>query len=183
MKTCNRCKKTKDFLDFSKKTSSRDKLASLCKVCQQVYSSKYYKSNKDKSDARSSKWRRDNVEKSRAIGRKAYYKDAIRQRARILKKYYGLTLDKFNEMLKAQNDSCAICEVKQSVIGKSLCVDHDHKSGAVRGLLCGPCNNSLGLLKESPSALFNAINYLNKYNSHSSTLKSDVSMRNERILS
>lgn len=58
-----------------------------------------------------------------------------------LKRYYGITLEYYNQMLKKQDYKCAICR-KEST--KSLVVDHCHKSGKVRGLLCSdPCNIKL----------------------------------------
>ena len=53
---------------------------------------------------------------------------------------------------------------------KGLVVDHDHKTGEVRGLLCGPCNRALGFLKEDISNFNNAIQYLLKENSKSNVI-------------
>jgi len=57
-----------------------------------------------------------------------------------LKKKYGITLQQYNEMLKGQNYSCAICNQHESNFKKKLAVDHDHKTNEVRGLLCFYCN-------------------------------------------
>ena len=73
-------------------------------------------------------------------------------------------------MYKAQEGKCAICYVRGDVqeLGytkrKALCVDHDHQSGAVRGLLCGPCNLGLGKLADDPVIIQNAVDYLIKNN-------------------
>jgi hypothetical protein len=80
-------------------------------------------------------------------------------------KKFGLTKEKYNVILKQQNNACAICNTKTSQVSKNnticrLAVDHDHKTGKVRGLLCGSCNRALGLLKDSISNLQNAISYL-----------------------
>ena len=64
-------------------------------------------------------------------------------RKHILKKLYGLTLESFDEMLKAQGGVCAICKQTDKT-GKFL-VDHDHETGKVRGLLCRRCNHIIGL--------------------------------------
>ena len=72
---------------------------------------------------------------------------------------YGLTREQFASMQLQQNGLCAICgrPPKENTI---LHVDHDHSSGAVRGLLCGPCNRMLGLSRDSTETLRNAIQYL-----------------------
>ena len=72
-----------------------------------------------------------------------------------LRRRYGLTTDQFTEMLEAQEYKCAICHDETF-----LCIDHDHKTGEVRGLLCHPCNLAIGKLKDSIPNLENAIRYL-----------------------
>lgn len=79
---------------------------------------------------------------------------------------FGLTPDQYAEMLAAQNGACAICERPERVIDprsgrvKSLAVDHDHESGAVRGLLCQNCNKGIGNLGDSADILIAAAMYL-----------------------
>lgn len=79
---------------------------------------------------------------------------------------FGLTPDQFNEMLEAQGGACAICERPEKVVDsrngrvKSLAVDHDHESGAVRGLLCQNCNKGIGNLGDSADTLIAAAMYL-----------------------
>jgi hypothetical protein len=61
---------------------------------------------------------------------------------------YGITEDQYNILLEVQNGVCAIC--KQSCpSGRLLAVDHDHKTGRVRGLLCMVCNNRLGIIENT----------------------------------
>lgn len=64
------------------------------------------------------------------------------QRERNLRNY-GLTPEDFDRMLKSQNGKCAICGGGPSGRWKTLFVDHDHRTGAVRGLLCHLCNSAL----------------------------------------
>jgi len=67
------------------------------------------------------------------------FKERVRKSK--LKKVYGLTLERFNELLAAQGGACALCGTKDP--GKvNWHVDHDHSTGAVRGLLCNPCNGT-----------------------------------------
>jgi hypothetical protein len=80
---------------------------------------------------------------------------------------YGIDLNKYNELLISQNYKCAICqENPNGWNGQSgrFDVDHDHKTGKVRGLLCSSCNTSLGKFKDDISILKRAINYLKKEN-------------------
>jgi len=79
-----------------------------------------------------------------------------------LRKLYGITINDFEEMLIAQNYTCAICETEISLLGNKTNVDHCHKTGKVRGLLCSGCNTLLALAKDSKDILLNALNYLNK---------------------
>jgi len=58
-----------------------------------------------------------------------------------IEKTYGLTPDGYDALLKAQGGRCAICRARPK--SKRLAVDHDHKTGAVRGLLCSRCNHDL----------------------------------------
>lgn len=105
----------------------------------------------------------ENLEKSRAYAREYAKKNPHRQRIRILAKY-GLTEESYDELLKSQNGVCAICGKSRSEIKSNFVVDHDHKTGRVRGLLCVQCNTSLGNLKDKPSLLHKAAEYLDSFN-------------------
>lgn len=74
---------------------------------------------------------------------------------------YNLTLEQFDKMLIEQNGSCCICS---DDLKSKPCVDHDHKTGKIRQLLCGPCNSGLGYFRENVESLKNAILYLEKHN-------------------
>ena len=68
----------------------------------------------------------------------------------------------YYDMLVAQGGVCAICRLTcQS--GKRLCVDHDHATGKVRGLLCQKCNTVLGKMSDSPELLRRAAAYLEEF--------------------
>lgn len=70
-----------------------------------------------------------------------------------------LELSPYQYMLENQNGVCAICSnVDKS--GRALAIDHDHKTGFVRGLLCGSCNRGLGLFRDNPEILLKAAKYL-----------------------
>lgn len=72
---------------------------------------------------------------------------------------YGLTVEEFEAMLLAQSGRCAICITPFAEV-KEPHVDHDHKTGAVRGLLCKDCNLVLGCVDDSTDLLARAIAYL-----------------------
>lgn len=77
----------------------------------------------------------------------------------IIKKMYGIDFNEYNNLLLIQNNKCAICK-SYNRCSKSFSIDHDHKTGKVRGLLCSKCNTAIGLLDESEESMINAINYL-----------------------
>ena len=74
---------------------------------------------------------------------------------------YNLSLEKYNEYLKKQNNKCAVCFTSPTK-NNPLCVDHSHITGMIRGLLCGKCNRSLGMMLDSTILLGRLVDYLNK---------------------
>jgi hypothetical protein len=78
-------------------------------------------------------------------------------------KQFGLTQEDYDKMLHSQNGHCAICGNGTNGNKKNFCVDHDHETGKVRGLLCHNCNVSVGLMKESPLLLRKAAEYLESF--------------------
>lgn len=75
-----------------------------------------------------------------------------------LKHHYGLTPQRYEEMLHAQKGMCAICDTKPGM--RELGVDHDHATGKVRALLCMSCNTGLGMFRDNPVLLRRAAKYL-----------------------
>lgn len=72
---------------------------------------------------------------------------------------YGITPEQYDAMWSAQGECCAICKGTEHR-GVSWHTDHDHVTGKVRGILCGPCNNALGLFKDDPVRIQAAVEYL-----------------------
>lgn len=88
--------------------------------------------------------------------------DRRRQNGARIKYRYGISVEEYETLLEQQNGRCAICGTNP--IGKSapintLCIDHDHATGRVRGLLCNSCNLAIGYLK-TPEGLDAAASYL-----------------------
>ena len=96
--------------------------------------------------------------------RKKYRSSPDQQDAR-LKYRYGISLYEYNSLIKKQSGVCAICERENG--NRKLFVDHCHRTGIIRGLLCHNCNCALGLLGENMDFLKKAFNYL--YNGQSVT--------------
>lgn len=93
---------------------------------------------------------------------------ALQRRARHIQRQYNLSIEQYINMFKEQNGVCKICgrpprgkhRVNETLY---LNVDHDHKTGEVRGLLCSQCNTALGLLEDNPQYLRNAADYLDHF--------------------
>lgn len=66
---------------------------------------------------------------------------------------YGISLDDYNKLFAAQNGKCAICNKHQSREYRALCVDHNHATNKIRGLLCNNCNKNLGILENKTFCL------------------------------
>ncbi len=104
-----------------------------------------------------------------AYNRAYQQKNAGAVRARQIKSKYGLTLEAFDRLLESQGNACAICggpphpvvrNKKRQGVSPTYVIDHDHSTGAVRGLLCHSCNSMLGMAKDSPANLRSAAHYL-----------------------
>jgi len=77
-----------------------------------------------------------------------------------LRRKYGIGLEDFNKMFAEQRGRCAICERHQTEFARGLVVDHDHKTGAIRKLLCPNCNAAIGMLGENMVLFARAVEYL-----------------------
>jgi hypothetical protein len=135
MKKCNVCDMEKSLDKFVKRANRPNGFQAYCKECH----------NK----------------KMRLNDRSEY------NRSFSLKKQYGITIEDYNKMFLKQNGCCAICNLHileiNKGIKKNLCVDHNHETGQVRGLLCDKCNRGIGLLQDNKDILLRAYNYLDKF--------------------
>lgn len=142
-KLCPKCRLDKPKQEFGRRKSGS--LKSYCLPCDRIYSAdrqrRYYASNphlKEKSNKSS--------------------------RESKLMSEYGITHNHYVEMLSRQQGLCAICRTSEPGGGrKYFAVDHDHATGAVRGLLCNNCNRGIGLLGDSAERIRNAFNYLQSF--------------------
>lgn len=77
-----------------------------------------------------------------------------------LSKRYNITVEEYNELLQKQGGVCATCGCLPDTKNGYLCVDHDHETGRVRGLLCRRCNVVLGQVNDNMDILQSLIDYL-----------------------
>lgn len=92
----------------------------------------------------------------------------LKHKDRSLRKQFGIGLEEYQKKVEEQNGKCSICGEEESNYNKnghkiSLSVDHCHKTGTIRSLLCKKCNTGLGSFKDSQELLLKAIEYLKKY--------------------
>ncbi len=135
-KDCRICCETKEDSEFNAASTMRDGLEPYCKRCKNKMSAENYRSKR--------------------IGKKHNQSDEHRNG--VLCRNFGITLDCYKRMIREQEGKCAICKI----MFEGLNVDHCHKTGIVRGLLCDNCNLALGHFKDEPVLLEIAIVYLKK---------------------
>jgi hypothetical protein len=100
-----------------------------------------------------------------SLKRKTVRKNGIKNTE--LKRLFGITFDDYTQMLCNQKQKCAICNKKETSLNNTrtractLSVDHNHKTGKVRGLLCKSCNYKLNVIEDTVF-LKKAIKYLKR---------------------
>jgi hypothetical protein len=77
-----------------------------------------------------------------------------------LRKHYNLSLADYNKLREYQNYACAICKKSELIFKNGMAVDHNHKTGEVRGLLCWKCNKALGRFEDNDELVISAADYL-----------------------
>lgn len=113
----------------------------------------YYAKNAEKMRAHQKAWRDKHSPEFHSARTRRYY----------LPNTYGITVEEYETMLQSQNNACAICSTTTPTgKWKVFAVDHCHKTGRARGLLCNECNRGMGLLGDSPERLQKAVDYLIK---------------------
>jgi hypothetical protein len=139
----------------------RDGHRNECKACNLQQKHDRYIENPEQEIARVKAWQQANAERLNAYRRRRRKLPEVKQRERKshLKRKFGLTPEEYAARLAAQGGVCAICE-RQPSAGRQLDIDHDHRTGEVRGLVCNSCNQALGLLGEDTFRLMSAAAYL-----------------------
>src|SRR5262245_21001533 len=111
------------------------------------------------------KWARKNRDKIREQRRRHRKKhpDKERHRRRVndLRRTYGIEIRQWEALFKSQGGVCAICGNPETY--RRLSMEHEHRSGKIRGLLCNSCNNGLGRFFDSEKLLRAAAKYIKKH--------------------
>lgn len=187
-KRCSRCKTIRPVAVFCKTKSNSNGLSSQCRSCRRAcQSAKYarYKAETKKPKITSQVCPTCRVDKpvsafhkkaaskfgitnecKQCVSHKGYQRyqrkrEAMRVQANAQR--YLLTAAEYTAMFERQRGLCAICGNPQRGRITRLSVDHDHKTGKVRELLCSLCNRGLGWFRENPSTIQAAIAYLEKH--------------------
>ena len=170
-KWCRRCEEAKSTDQFAKNASARDGLQAHCRSCQ----ADTYRERRERAGhlvrpsevpdghrfCRScqtikplSEW---TPSAHTTTGYRSSCKECTSQRQRRdhLKRSYDLTEDEVTKLVVRQDGQCAICRSAPAIH-----IDHDHETGAVRGMLCFRCNAALGQLGDDPGVLVRAARYL-----------------------
>lgn len=134
-KICIRCNKILPVENFRKDFRKEFKWGwtyrSYCRECEREMCRVYGRTHRERRNVYLRRWRREHPKLARKNSRKGQ-----------LKSKYGLTIEDYNRMLKQQNNKCVICKQERKLV-----VDHDHKTGRVRGLLCNSCNRIVGIIE------------------------------------
>jgi hypothetical protein len=161
MKKCTKCGRVQSFEDFYKASGTRDGYRGDCKSCFRARAKERYPKVREQEIQRVQRWRTENRERYLTTQRRNKQSPEGRRRERTsyLKRKYGITPERYDELLAEQGGVCAICgrEPRPDI---SLHVDHDHETGAIRGLLCFCCNNALGDFEDDYERLAAAVRYL-----------------------
>lgn len=162
-KRCCRCKKQVLLEFFGKSSKSPDGLRSECKPCR----SKEYKERrglrKEYFLKKEQERRIRNRESIRLSNKKYSKKTKMKRFAYFLERKYGINIKDYDRMFEEQNGKCDICKKDQDTFDRRLCVDHCHRTGVVRGLLCDKCNRLIGQANDNIDILNNSIEYLKKH--------------------
>lgn len=151
-RVCKECHETKPLAEFTVAHSCRWGRSHTCRPCWNVYVTAYQKGYRKTDPANSDEFR----EQRRKWTRSSH-----------LRRRFGIDYADYERILAAQGGVCAICggtELRRH--HKFMSIDHDHTSGAIRGILCDNCNQGLGNFKDKRGLLKAAMAYLAQHEAH-----------------
>ena len=147
VKQCKSCDQRKPLNDFYKEPRVSDGRTARCKECIKSTATDHY-----------------NLNKTSILKRNKSEYSSEHERAKKLRRTYGISLEIYEQMLQEQEYKCKICKSTDPKHNSgNFVVDHCHTKGHVRGLLCGECNLMLGKANDNITTLQNAISYLAKH--------------------
>lgn len=157
-RVCKKCAASKPLIaEFFRPHGHAPGFRWTCRECEQKEQVRRYYENPEKYCEISRKYGRAN-RTERNAARRANRKQNTEREIAVRRRYlYGITPAEYERTLTEQKGLCVICQRQTK-----LCVDHCHKSGRVRGLLCKPCNSYLGTINESEEALMRAIQFVQR---------------------
>ena len=148
MKRCSICRETKEKKFFAFNNKDSGKLMSACKDCSNKKQREFREKNKEAVRENDKKQYQKHKEKRIEYAREYRRKYPEKTKETNLKSKYGISLKEYTLKLKQQNNKCFICGKNQKEHSRALSVDHNHKTGKVRGLLCDGCNYGVGFLEK-----------------------------------
>ena len=185
---CARCKSFKVALPINFYICN-GRLSAWCRECHKSNSRQYANNHREERLKYMRRWHKNNADydkryyinyrdRGRTLEKKRYWKDPQKSRARArnwrknqpkyskekdmdtrITRTFGISLDEYKVLLNAQGNSCAICG-RTNVKRKNLSIDHDHRTGRVRGLLCINCNTAIGFAKDDIKLLQKIMGYI-----------------------
>jgi hypothetical protein len=164
MKRCAKCKLEKPLDNFSTNPRSSDGRYSYCYECARAIKKAYFETRPEARERQRKHARAYAADHRKEACKRAsehYYKNKSRHFATRLRRECGLSIEQYDVLHEHQQGVCAICRRKCSNTKMTrLCVDHDHNTNQIRGLLCNNCNRAIGLLQDNTDVLAAAIEYL-----------------------
>jgi len=171
-KICTKCGIEKPINEFpiGCKRGNKAYHKSYCKVCDGKRSRAYYQEHKEQCRKKHYEYYKENREVLLARDKKDYYSNPLRKLKKSLskiRKSTGLTInelvDYYNTQFEKQQGQCAICGVHISKLSTRFHIDHNHKTGELRQLLCSNCNSGIGNLRDSSELCQRAFQYLQSF--------------------
>lgn len=157
---CSTCQQLKPISEFQRSVALRG--CGQCRACKYAAKRAYEVADRDRYNAQVRDRRARNRDAFNAYQRRRWASNPHRGKCYELRARYGITLERFNEMLAEQGGGCAICGARDNGDGRVLYVDHCHKSEKVRGILCHHCNAGIGHFRDDIGLILKAIEYLQR---------------------
>lgn len=162
-KRCTKCGEVKPLSEYYAHSGCKNGCANSCKKCQYKQQHALYLKDHEASKAYKRELYYRHREKVLAT-QKEYNKTHKKEiHDKTMRALYGINEIEYERLREMQNGKCAICGIHWSELDKSLCVDHNHNTGAIRGLLCYRCNLAISYLNDSRVNAFKVIEYLENY--------------------